>query len=89
MTDGSDFQPGDGPGISVPLAAGTLQAIRENAGERGVTADPERAAQRGIERDNLDELIAGFDSVHGQANPEAVAVKLARLTGPAEGRAAV
>jgi hypothetical protein len=75
--------PGDGPtsGISVTLTAGTLQAIRERVGKRGVSAYLEKAAQRQIERDNLDELIADFDKVHGPADPEAVAAKRARLTG--------
>ncbi|MEV7195091.1 hypothetical protein AB0N81_25275 [Streptomyces sp. NPDC093510] len=42
-----------------------------------------RATQRQIERDNLDELIADFDEVHGPADPAAVAAKHARLTGGA------
>lgn len=81
--DDVDFLPGDGPtsGISVTLTAGTLQAIRERVGKRGVSAYLEKAAQRQIERDNLDELIADFDKVHGPADPEAVAAKRARLTG--------
>jgi hypothetical protein len=86
MTDGDgDFPPGDGPtsGISVTLTAGTLQAIRERVGKRGVSAYLEKAAQRQIERDNLDELIADFDEVHGPADPAAVAAKRARLTGEA------
>jgi len=33
-------------------AAGTLQAIRERVGKRGVSAYLEKAAQRQIERDN-------------------------------------
>ncbi|MCG7208220.1 hypothetical protein [Streptomyces arenae] len=80
-----DFPPGDGPtsGISVTLTAGTLQAIRERVGKRGVSAYLEKAAQRQIERDNLDELIADFDRMHGPADPEAVAAKRARLTGGA------
>lgn len=83
--DDVDFLPGDGPtsGISVTLTAGTLQAIRERVGKRGVSAYLEKAAQRQIERDNLDELIADFDRVHGPADPEAVAAKRARLTGGA------
>ncbi|MFF1480754.1 hypothetical protein ACFVYD_24935 [Streptomyces sp. NPDC058301] len=81
--DDTDFFPGDGPssGISVTLTAGTLQAIRERVGKRGVSAYLEKAAQRQIERDNLDELIAGFDQVNGPADPEAVAAKRAKLTG--------
>lgn len=83
MADDDDFPPGDGPtsGISVTLTVGTLQAIRERVGKRGVSAYLEKAAQRQIERDNLDELIADFDKVHGPADPEAVAAKRARLTG--------
>ncbi|MFD5427569.1 hypothetical protein [Streptomyces sp. NPDC127084] len=83
--DETSFLPGDGPssGISVSLTAGTLQAIRERVGKRGVSAYLEQAAQRQIERDNLDELIADFDSVNGPADPDAVAAKLAKLTGTA------
>ncbi|MFJ4644097.1 hypothetical protein ACIP6Q_11165 [Streptomyces bobili] len=82
MVDDSDLAPGGGPssGISVTLSAGTLRAIRERVGKRGVSAYLERAAQRQIERDNLDELIADFDKVHGPANPQAVAAKRAKLT---------
>lgn len=91
--DDVDFLPGDGPtsGVSVSLTAGTLHAIRERVGKRGVSAYLEQAAQRQIERDNLDELIADFDKVNGPADPEAVAAKRAKLTGtasPAAGAAA-
>ncbi|GAB2959115.1 CopG family transcriptional regulator [Streptomyces pseudoechinosporeus] len=90
MDDDTDFPPGDGPssGISVTLTAGTLHAIRERVGKRGVSAYLEKAAQRQIERENLDELIAGFEEVHGPADPEAVAAKRARLTGDAPGAGA-
>ncbi|MFF4571401.1 DNA-binding protein [Streptomyces sp. NPDC001410] len=46
--DDVDFLPGDGPtsGISVTLTAGTLQAIRERVGKRGVSAHLEKAVQR-------------------------------------------
>ncbi|MER7465703.1 hypothetical protein [Streptomyces sp. NPDC097981] len=85
MADDSDFLPGDGPssGISVSLTAGTLRAIRDRVGKRGVSAYLERAAQRQIERDNLDELIAEFEQVNGPADPQAVAAKRAKLTGRA------
>ncbi|WEH16561.1 hypothetical protein [Streptomyces sp. VNUA24] len=81
--DGAEFPSGDGPssGIPVTLTAGTLRAIRERVGRRGVSAYREKAAQRQIERDGLDELIAGFEEVHGPAGPEAVVAKRARLTG--------
>ncbi|WP_344025228.1 hypothetical protein [Streptomyces luteireticuli] len=85
MAEDTEFAPGAGPtsGVSVTLTAGTLQAIRERVGRRGVSAYLERAAQRQIERDSLDELIAAFDQEHGPADPEAVAVKRAKLTGQA------
>jgi hypothetical protein len=55
-----------------------------------VSAYLEKAAQRQIERDKLDELIADFDQVNGPADPLAVADKRARLTdgGAASGAAA-
>lgn len=81
--DDTDFLPGDGPtsGISVSLTAGTLHAIRERVGKRGVSAFLEKAAQRQIERDNLDELITDFEKANGPADPKAVAAKRAELTG--------
>jgi hypothetical protein len=83
MAENLDFPPGDGPssGISVTLTAGTLRAIRERVGKRGVSAYLETAAQRQIERDLLDELVADLDEANGPADPEAVAAKRARLTG--------
>ncbi|MEV7386501.1 hypothetical protein [Streptomyces sp. NPDC091215] len=85
------FPPGDGPtsGISVTLTAGTLRAIRERVGKRGVSAYLEKAAHRQIERDDLDELIADLDRTHGPADPEAVAAERARLTGGASDAGAV
>ncbi|MET7546751.1 hypothetical protein ABZS95_21395 [Streptomyces sp. NPDC005479] len=82
MAENPDFPPGDGPssGISVSLTAGTLRAIRERVGKRGVSAYLEMAAQRQIERDNLDELLADFEKVNGPADPGAVADKRAKLT---------
>ncbi|WP_424213380.1 hypothetical protein ACN20G_15570 [Streptomyces sp. BI20] len=87
MAENAEFSPGDGPrsGISVSLTAGTLGAIRERVGSRGVSAYLEQAAQRQIERDNLDELIAEFERVNGPADPDAVTAKRELLTGPSEG----
>ncbi|WXH43483.1 hypothetical protein WEB32_25885 [Streptomyces netropsis] len=64
--------------------------MREKVGKRGVSAYLERAAQRQIERDNPDELIADFDKTHGPADPAAVAAKRAKLIGrePEAGAAA-
>lgn len=86
MAEGdTDFIPGGGPTsrIAVSLTVGTLQAIRGRVGRRGVSAYLERAAQRQIERDNLNDLIAEFDQANGPADPEVVAVKRAKLTGSA------
>ncbi|MFJ7411710.1 hypothetical protein ACIQWZ_12965 [Streptomyces sp. NPDC098077] len=82
MADSLDFPPGDGPssGISVSLTAGTLHAIRERVGRRGVSAYLEAAAQRQIERDNLDELLVGFEQANGPVDPASVADKRAKLT---------
>lgn len=82
MAEAPDFPPGVGPssGISVSLTAGTLQAIRERVGKRGVSAYLEMAAQRQIERDGLDELLADFEAANGPADPGAVAAKRAKLT---------
>ncbi|WP_414167765.1 hypothetical protein ACMATS_10340 [Streptoverticillium reticulum] len=63
------------------MTEGTLQAIREWVGRRGVSAYLERATQRQVEREALVELIAAFDEVHGPAAPETVAGKRAKLTG--------
>ncbi|MBC9718973.1 hypothetical protein H9Y04_41250 [Streptomyces sp. TRM66268-LWL] len=43
------------------------------------SASIEKAAQRRIERDGLDELLAGFDEANGPADPVAVAAKRTRL----------
>ncbi|MFG2672986.1 hypothetical protein [Streptomyces sp. NPDC048445] len=82
MDESSDFPLGDGPssGISVTLTAGTLHAIRERVGKRGVSAYLERAAQRQIERDGLDELLADFEKINGPADPRAVSDKRTKLT---------
>lgn len=92
MAEDVEYTPGTGPtsGISVTLSAGTLQAIREKVGGRGVSAYLEVAAQRQIERDNLTELLQDFEAVNGPADPKAVAEKIAKLsrTKPDAGHAA-
>ncbi len=82
MADSAEYALGAGPtsGISVSLSAGTLQAIRDRVGKRGVSAYLEMAAQRQIERDNLAELLAEFEAANGKPDPEAVAEKVSRLT---------
>lgn len=87
MGNEADHPPGEGPssGISVSLSAGTVRAIRERVGPRGVSAYLEQAAQRQIERDKLDELIEAFEETNGPADAEAVAAKRAKLLGPSSG----
>ncbi|MFD4433389.1 hypothetical protein ACFWPJ_29080, partial [Nocardia sp. NPDC058497] len=62
-------------------------ACRAGVGKRGVSAYLEQAAQRQIERDNLDELIADFERVNGPADQDAVADKQSRLGGSGHGAA--
>ncbi|MGW4235010.1 hypothetical protein ACWEF9_38090 [Streptomyces sp. NPDC004980] len=79
MAEGdTDFFPGGGPAsrIAVSPTVRTLQAFV--VGERGVSAYLERAAQRQIGRDSLNDLIAEFDQADGPADPEVVAVKRAK-----------
>ncbi|MCX4547655.1 hypothetical protein [Streptomyces sp. NBC_01500] len=83
MAEGdTDFFPGCGPAsrIAISLTVGTLQAIRGRVGKRGVSAYLERAAQRQVERDSLNDLNAEFDQANGPADPEVVAVNRAKLT---------
>ncbi|MGC3993630.1 MAG: hypothetical protein QM779_05830 [Propionicimonas sp.] len=63
------------------LTAGTLQAIRDRVGGRGVSAYLEAAALRQIERDNLAEVVAAYEKENGPLDEAAVARKVAILTG--------
>ncbi|WP_331447520.1 hypothetical protein [Streptomyces xanthochromogenes] len=80
--DSTSCSRGDGlnSGISVSLTDGTLPAIQGRVDERGISAQLGEAAQHQIERDNLDELLADFESVNGPADPAAVAIKQTLLT---------
>jgi hypothetical protein len=73
--------PGEGPNtvVSVSMHSGTIGAVRDRAGRRGVSAYIEAAVQRQIERDNLDELIAAAEAEHGALTAEEIEVKRQQL----------
>lgn len=73
--------PGEGPttAVSVSFHVGTISAVRDRVGKRGVSAYIEAAVHRQIERDNLEEIIAAAEAEHGPVTPEEIAAKLAAL----------
>ncbi|MDX3782394.1 hypothetical protein [Streptomyces europaeiscabiei] len=58
--------------MSVSVHEGTIAAVRTRVGKRGVSAYVEAAVQRQIERDQLDELIAANEELHGPLSPEEI-----------------
>ncbi|MFM9456393.1 hypothetical protein [Streptomyces europaeiscabiei] len=68
------YGPGEGPtkSVSVSVHEGTIAAVRTRVGKRGVSAYVEAAVQRQIERDQLDELIAANEELHGPLSPEEI-----------------
>lgn len=79
---GPDIEvPGQGPTttVSVSLHSGTIGAVRERVGKRGVSSYVEAAVQRQIQRDNLDELIAAAEAEHGPLTPDEVQLALDRF----------
>lgn len=77
------FPPGDGPTLSVSVSfhAGTIDAVRDRVGKRGVSAYVENAVQRQIERDALDALIRDHEERHGAITEEEIAAAEAELYG--------
>lgn len=75
--------PGEGPTrpVSVSLHEGTIAALKERTGKRGMSAYIEALIQRQLERDRLRELIEDSESLNGPANPAAVEAKRAILRG--------
>jgi hypothetical protein len=75
--------PGEGPTrpLSVSLHEGTIAALRERIGKRGVSAYVEALIQRQFERDRLRELIEDAEAQHGPVDPAAVEAKRAILRG--------
>ncbi|MFF4526255.1 hypothetical protein [Streptomyces bluensis] len=73
MSDPS-YSPGEGPTkpVSVSVHEGTISAVRTRVGKRGISAYVEAAIRRQIERDQLDELIAGNEERHGPLTQEEI-----------------
>lgn len=65
MAEYAEIAPDDGPTSGISFILPAGQQVE----------------QRQIEGNNLGELIAAFDKVHGPAEREVVAVKRAKLTG--------
>ncbi|MGI5529461.1 hypothetical protein ACQEVX_19355 [Streptomyces syringium] len=81
--------PGEGPirPVSVSLHEGTIAALKERTGRRGMSAYVEALIQRQLERDRLRELIEAAEAEHGPVDPAAVEAKRAILRGEARNSA--
>jgi hypothetical protein len=81
--------PGEGPTrpVSVSLHEGTIAALKERIGKRGMSAYVEGLIQRQLERERLRELIEVAEADHGPADRAAVEAKRAVLRGEAAGAA--
>ena len=79
--------PGEGPvrPVSVSLHEGTIAALKERTGKRGISAYVEARIQRQLERDRLRELIEDAEAEHGPVDPAAVEAKRAILRGERAG----
>ncbi|MEW2401051.1 hypothetical protein [Streptomyces sp. NPDC046862] len=85
------YGPGEGPtkSVSVSVHEGTIAAVRTRVGKRGISAYVEAAIQRQIERDQLDELIAANEELHGPLTQEEIDAAEREMFGVAkEGRSA-
>ncbi|WP_405722847.1 hypothetical protein OG607_13290 [Streptomyces sp. NBC_01537] len=81
--------PGEGPvrPVSVSLHEGTIAALKERTGKRGMSAYLEALIQRQLERDRLRELIEDAEAEHGPVDHGAVEAKRAVLRGNTAGSA--
>ncbi|MER8069046.1 hypothetical protein ABTZ59_12215 [Streptomyces sp. NPDC094034] len=79
--------PGEGPTrpVSVSLHEGTIAALKERTGRRGMSAYVEALIQRQLERERLRELIEDAEAQHGPVDPTAVEAKRALLRGDSGG----
>jgi hypothetical protein len=75
------YSPGEGPTHtkSVSFHVGTSEAVNARVGTRGFSAYVEQAVQRQIERDNLAELVAANEEIHGPLTPEEIEAARAEL----------
>ncbi|PVE12837.1 hypothetical protein Y717_27420 [Streptomyces scopuliridis RB72] len=67
--------------MSVSLHEGTIAALKERTGRRGMSAYVEALIQRQLERDRLRELIEDAEATYGPVDPAAVEAKRAILRG--------
>jgi hypothetical protein len=81
--------PGEGPvrPVSVSLHEGTIAALKERTGRRGMSAYVEALIQRQLERERLRELIEDAEAEHGPVDPAAVEAKRAILRSEKTGSA--
>lgn len=81
--------PGEGPvrPVSVSLHEGTIAALKERTGKRGMSAYVEALVQRQLERERLRELIEEAEAEHGPVDQTAVETKRALLRGEKTGSA--
>ncbi|MFI1334575.1 hypothetical protein ACH4U7_31615 [Streptomyces sp. NPDC020845] len=79
----TDPSPGEGPTrpVSVSLHEGTIAALKQRVGKRGLSAYVEALIQRQLERDRLRELIEDAEAEHGPVDQAAVEAKRAILRG--------
>ncbi|CAM5634900.1 MULTISPECIES: hypothetical protein [Streptomyces] len=89
MSETTQPGPGEGPTrpVSVSLHAGTIAALKERTGKRGMSAYIEALIQRQLERERLRELIEDAEAEFGPADAAAVEAKRALLRGEAAPRA--
>jgi hypothetical protein len=75
--------PGEGPvrPVSVSLHEGTITALKERTGKRGISAYVETLIQRQLERERLRELIEDAEDEHGPVDQAAVEAKRMILRG--------
>ncbi|SPF02788.1 hypothetical protein [Streptomyces sp. MA5143a] len=85
------YGPGEGPtkSVSVSMHEGTIAALRSRVGKRGISAYVEAAIQRQIERDQLDELIATNEEIHGPLTQEEIDAAEREMFGEGQGSQAV
>ncbi|GAA3370889.1 CopG family transcriptional regulator [Streptomyces sannanensis] len=80
------YAPGEGPtkSVSVSVHQGTIEAVRARVGRRGISGYVEAAIQRQIERDNLAELIAANEELHGPLTDEEIRDAEEKMFGPTD-----
>lgn len=78
----STYAPGEGPTHtkSVSFHTGTTAAVNARVGSRGFSAYVEQAVQRQIEREDLAELVAANEEIHGPLTAEEIEAARSELS---------